>query len=122
MTHAVPLRGSRFLLRRWLFFLYAHDHTFMDADQLKPKMPTDGAAIASFILSLSAFALGPLGSIPAIICGHISRSRIRKSDFLAGRGLATAGLVIGYIGLVLFVLGGLYVFMFWRSYFNGTSR
>jgi hypothetical protein len=94
----------------------------MNPDLLKPKIRTDGTAIASFILSLSAIALGPLGSIPAIICGHVSRSRIRKSDSLTGSGLATAGLVIGYIGLALSVVVGLYVFMFWRSYYNGTVR
>jgi hypothetical protein len=95
----------------------------MNADTLKPAIRTDRLAIASFILSLSAFATGPLGSIPAIICGHISRSRIRKSDSLAGRGLATAGLVIGYIGLASFVYWVLpSAVTFYRSYYFGASR
>ena len=56
---------------------------------------TSGLAIASLVLSL----LGPVGCIPAVICGHIALSQIRKSTGLSGRGLALAGVIIGYIML-----------------------
>lgn len=55
---------------------------------------TNGLAIASFVTSL--FGL----TILAIIFGHIAKSQIRTSG-QGGSGLATAGLVIGYIFLVI---------------------
>jgi type IV pilus assembly protein PilA len=59
---------------------------------------TSGKAIASLICGLFIFAF-PL-SILAIIFGHLSLSEIRKSGGrLQGRGLAIAGLVLGYGGL-----------------------
>jgi len=57
---------------------------------------TSGLAIASLVLVL---ALGPVGCIPAIICGHLALRRISKEPTLQGRGLALAGLIIGYIVL-----------------------
>lgn len=45
-------------------------------------------------------------AIPAVICGHVARSKIRNSSgALGGNGIATAGLVLGYIALVLSVMG-----------------
>src|SRR5206468_11661375 len=39
-------------------------------------------------------------------CGHIARAKIRKSSgALAGRNIATAGLILGYIGLVIGIMG-----------------
>jgi Domain of unknown function (DUF4190) len=41
-----------------------------------------------------------------VIFGHIARSKIRKSGgALGGKGIATAGLILGYIALVLGVMG-----------------
>jgi len=58
---------------------------------------TSGKAIASLICGLFFF-LPPL-SIAAVILGHVSLSEIHKSTGrLKGDGLATAGLVLGYIG------------------------
>jgi hypothetical protein len=51
--------------------------------------------IASIVLCLSFLA-----GIPAIILGHISRSRIRKSmGRLQGEGMALTGLILGYVSL-----------------------
>jgi hypothetical protein len=45
-------------------------------------------------------------AIPAVICGHIAWSKICKSGgALRGKGIATAGLTLGYIGLALGILG-----------------
>ena len=55
---------------------------------------TNGLAIASFVTSL--FGL----TILAIIFGHVAKSQIKQSG-QGGGGLATAGLVIGYIFLVI---------------------
>jgi hypothetical protein len=53
---------------------------------------TSGLAIASLVFSL----LGPVCSIPAVICGHIALRKIRKEASVKGFGLALAGLLIGY--------------------------
>jgi len=44
-----------------------------------------------------------LGTIPAIILGHMARKQIRQTGE-QGAGMATAGLVLGYIGVALTVL------------------
>jgi hypothetical protein len=61
------------------------------------QMPGMSAfAVSSFVLSV--VWLYGLGSILAIIFGHISLNHIRKRGE-RGRGLAIAGLIIGYVGL-----------------------
>ena len=62
-----------------------------------------GVAIWSFVLSLLGFlCCGPICSIPGIICGHVARKEIRKSDRnLSGDGMALAGIIIGYFGVVI---------------------
>ena len=68
---------------------------------------TPAVAIWSLILAVLSFTCGWLfTAIPAVICGHIARAKIRKSGgALGGKGIATAGLVLGYIGLVLGLIG-----------------
>ena len=58
--------------------------------------------LVSMVLgALSMFLLGPLAGIPAIIVGHIANARIRLSGRPHHRqGMATAGLVMGYMSLV----------------------
>jgi hypothetical protein len=63
---------------------------------------TNGLAIASFVLSLFFFVCG-IGSILAVIFGHIARKQIRERGEQGG-GLATAGLIIGYIGIGIMAL------------------
>ena len=63
-------------------------------------------AIASLIFGvLTLICLGPLAGIVAIICGHLAHSAIKKSGgVLGGGGMATAGLVLGYVGTVLSIV------------------
>jgi Domain of unknown function (DUF4190) len=87
------------------------------ADELAPPPPppplpqlvprTAPAAIWSLILAVLSFTCGWLfTAIPAVICGHIARSKIRKSGgALGGKGIAAAGLILGYIALVLGIMG-----------------
>ncbi len=65
-------------------------------EELKP-VRTSGLAVASFVFSL----VGPLGSLPAIICGHLALRKIKKEPSLRGYGLGLAGLIIGYVVLVM---------------------
>ena len=60
---------------------------------------TDGKATASLVLGiLSLLCFSVLTGIPAIILGHMSKANIRRSmGRLKGDGMATAGLIMGYI-------------------------
>jgi len=64
---------------------------------------TNGFAIASFVCSLLCISL--LG----IIFGHVGMSQINRNRE-GGRGLAVAGLILGYIGLVVSIAVYLLVF------------
>lgn len=75
---------------------------------------TNTMAILSLIFSLAGmFVLPIVCSILGVIFGHMAKKQIPASGE-SGDGLATAGLIIGYIGLGLWVLGcGCYaVFVF----------
>jgi hypothetical protein len=77
-------------------------------DNLKPAR-TSGLAIASLVFSL----IGPIGSIPAVICGHIALRKIRKEATVKGYGLALAGLIIGYAVLGLSIVVMFPLFLYW---------
>ena len=69
--------------------------------------PTTGPAktnVLAIVSLVSAFFV----SLAAIITGHIALSQIKKTGE-QGRGLAIAGLIIGYVGLVI----GIIVIIFW---------
>lgn len=59
---------------------------------------TSGKAIASLICGIFFFILP--AAIVAVILGHLSCSEIGKSlGRIRGRGLALAGLILGYFGV-----------------------
>ena len=60
---------------------------------------TSGKAVASLVCGLLFFI--PLLFVAAIILGHLALSEIRRSaGRLKGEGMAIAGLVLGYMGIV----------------------
>lgn len=67
------------------------------------RAPVDALAICSLVFGiLSILACGPVLAIPAVICGHIGRSRARAEILPSSNGgLALAGLITGYIGLAI---------------------
>jgi hypothetical protein len=69
--------------------------------------PTNGLAIASLVASIVWFAW--LGSALAVVFGHIALNQINASGGREqGKGLAIAGLVMGYLSLgflLLIILG-----------------
>lgn len=71
-----------------------------------PPSTTSAKAIASLVLSLLWFC--GVGSLVAVILGHLARGDIKRSQGrVGGLGVATAGLVIGYLGLAFtLVVGG----------------
>lgn len=71
---------------------------------------TNGLAIASLILGITWIFW--VGSLFAVILGHIALSQIDYSDRTqSGRPIAVAGLVLGYIGLGVLALTGVVVFL-----------
>lgn len=74
---------------------------------------TNGVAVASLITGICAWVVFPfvLG-IVAIITGHIARGQIRRSGDDGG-GFAIAGLILGYLNVVISVLGLLLFIGFW---------
>lgn len=70
---------------------------------------TEPLAIVSLGLALlSWFVCLLLAAIPAITCGHVARSRIRRSNgALQGMNFALAGLIIAYLNIPFGVLGGI---------------
>lgn len=76
----------------------------------EPTVPqrTNGMAVASLVCGLMALPLtivllGVISSIAAIILGHSGRHRIHRTGE-GGGGIALAGLILGYVYTVLFVL------------------
>ncbi len=74
--------------------------------QPAPAVPapqgTSGLAIASLICGILSFLTAGLAGLPAVITGHMSLSAIKKSSgALKGRGMAIAGLIMGYLGFAL---------------------
>jgi hypothetical protein len=68
------------------------------------------------ILGLFGFCCGffMTAAIAGIVCGHIALSRIKANPELEGRGLAMAGVVIGYVAVAgwlawILLFGGLAV-------------
>jgi hypothetical protein len=68
----------------------------------EPVAPQKGLAVTSLVLGILAFPTCFLTGIPAIICGHIAQSRARREPAqYGGVGMATAGLVLGYLSVVI---------------------
>lgn len=78
-----------------------------------PALPAGGGeggntslAITSLVLgALSLVCFGFLTGIPAIICGHLARGRVRQNPReYGGSGYALAGLIMGYVGVAVTLL------------------
>lgn len=63
--------------------------------QARPQARNNRMAVASLVLSL--LWLFGLGSVLAVVFGHVALRQIRESGEL-GRGLAIGGLAMGYLG------------------------
>lgn len=70
---------------------------------LVPKR-TSGLAVASLVLGIVGFVTVGLTSALAIIFGGIAISQTAKDRALEGRGMATAGLVLGIVVIALWLL------------------
>jgi len=60
---------------------------------------TNSMAIASMVLGVAEFFTAGLTAIPAVVCGHIARRQMKLTS-QRGDGLATSGLVLGYMAII----------------------
>lgn len=75
---------------------------------LDPQSQTNLKAILSMVFGLIGIVVFPIiGSIVAVILGHMARKEIQADPRQQGDGLAIAGLVMGWImiGLVGLIIG-----------------
>jgi hypothetical protein len=68
-----------------------------------PSRRTNGLAIASLVSSIAGLATCGIGSIVGVVLGHIAVGQVKRSGE-EGRGLAIAGLAVGYGVLALVLL------------------
>ncbi len=73
--------------------------------QLVPQTST--MATVSLISGILGWTiLFGIASVVAVITGHMAKSEIKRSGgMLGGDGMATAGLVLGYVNLALVIVG-----------------
>ncbi|MSW46635.1 MAG: DUF4190 domain-containing protein [Actinobacteria bacterium] len=75
--------------------------------------PSSNEAIWSLVLGiLSITCLGLIAGIPAVILGSIAKRKIAESGgVIRGQGLATAGLVLGWVSIGFSVLAILFIIL-----------
>ncbi|HWH35310.1 MAG TPA: DUF4190 domain-containing protein, partial [Acidimicrobiales bacterium] len=62
----------------------------------RPPRPTNGLAIASLVLGIVWIYW--IGSVLALVFGYVAKRQIKQRDE-AGGGMATAGIVLGWVGI-----------------------
>ena len=67
-----------------------------------PRGSTSGLAVASMVLGI--LWLFWIGSILAVIFGHVSLSQTQKDPSIGGRGMAIAGLTLGWVGVGILLI------------------
>ena len=76
-----------------------------------PTAPNNSMAVVALVAGICGFTVVPfIGSIVAVITGHMARKQIRQTGE-GGDGMAVAGLVMGWIVIALTVLGTIAFFL-----------
>jgi len=81
--------------------------TQQTATPAAPVKQTCGLALASLICGGMSLFFGFFTALPAVICGHMALGDLRRNPDKyesSARGMAIAGLIIGYIFLVITVV------------------
>lgn len=77
--------------------------------ELQAPRRTNQLAILSLVFSV-------LMALPGIVMGHVALSQIRRTGE-EGRGLAIAGLIVGYVFLVIGIAGGLVYMLYFSAFY-----
>jgi hypothetical protein len=71
------------------------------------KPPASTAAVVALVCGI-LLCLGPLTGVPAIVAGFMARKIAREQPAAAGgTGMATAGIVLGILNLLLSLIGAI---------------
>jgi hypothetical protein len=104
-------------------------HPWLAAQAAGQVSPTNGLAVTSMVCGIVGLMLlffcgviSGLAALPAVIFGHMALRAIKEAQIpLGGRGMAIAGLVTGYLGLLAqLAVIGFFVFAFLSAQ-NGVS-
>lgn len=84
----------------------ALSHPHYQTPPYAPPRPTSGLAVTSLITGIAGIALSwtfvvLLASVAAVITGHMALKQTRDNTALGGRGMAIAGLILGYVGVAI---------------------
>ena len=82
---------------------------------------TSQLAIWSLVLGCVGIFCWGLATIPAIILGHMGLSATKKNPELKGRGMALAGMILGYIFTAALAAYIIFVFAVVGSNFNAIK-
>ena len=77
-----------------------------EATEVAPKKHFDYTSLNTLAVVSLASAVTGFGAVAGIITGHFALAQIKKSG-QSGRGLAIAGLAVGYAGIALGLLMGI---------------
>lgn len=70
----------------------------------RPQAKANGTATAALVFGILGLLIGIL-SVPAVVLGYSARGQIDRSGGVqGGRGMAIAGIVLGWIGAVFWVI------------------
>ena len=75
-----------------------------------PARITSTTAVISLVFGILCWMAIPfIGAVVAVVCGHLARGEIRRAPpgSMEGDGMAVAGLVLGYMG----ILGWLFIIL-----------
>jgi competence protein ComGC len=79
--------------------------------------------ILAIVMSVFCLGTGLLVAIPAVICGHMARSRLQHAGSSETAGIPLAGLITGYIGLGLgLVMGPMMLAIAVPSFVNARGK
>lgn len=83
-----------------------------------PVRQTSTLAVVSLVAGILGWTLLPfLGSLVAIVTGHMARKEIRQNPALDGDAMATIGLVLGWVA----VIGTLLAIIAFVLFFGGLA-
>ena len=78
-----------------------------------PARQNSSLAIISLVAGILGWTLAPfLGSLVAIVTGHMARKEIRRDPTLDGDVMAIIGLVLGWASVILWIVGILVFVLF----------
>jgi hypothetical protein len=83
--------------------------------------PKNSLAVWSLVLSIvGAVLCGLFTAIPGVIIGYNARKAVQRGEANNG-GMATAGIIVGWVAIILTVLGGALFFLGggWASFQEG---